>query len=81
MSQKFSLYDDLTIFENMQLFGTIYGIPRKELKDRIFSRLENLHLEDKSKTLVASIPLGWKQKLVFSQSRILETMASSGIKD
>ena len=70
MSQKFSLYDDLTIFENMQLFGTIYGIPRKELKDRIFERLENLHLADKSKTLVASIPLGWKQKLAFATAML-----------
>ena len=39
MSQRFSLYDDLSVFENMQLFGTIYGIPRKELKERIYSSL------------------------------------------
>lgn len=66
MSQKFSLYDDLTVFENMQLFGTIYGIPRRELKDRIFDSLKMLDLEDKYKTLVYSIPLGWKQKLAFA---------------
>lgn len=66
MSQKFSLYDDLTVFENMQLFGTIYGIPRKELKERIFSSLKMLQLEDKHNTLVYSIPLGWKQKLAFA---------------
>ena len=66
MSQRFSLYDDLTVFENMQLFGTIYGIPRKELKDRIYASLRMLDLEDKAKTLVYSIPLGWKQKLAFA---------------
>ena len=52
MSQRFSLYDDLSVFENMQLFGTIYGIPRKELKERIYSSLRMLDLEDKAKTLV-----------------------------
>lgn len=66
MSQKFSLYDDLTVYENMQFFGTIYGIPRRELKDRIFNSLKMLNLEDKHKTLVYSIPLGWKQKLAFA---------------
>lgn len=66
MSQRFSLYDDLTLYENMQLFGTIYAIPRKELKDRIFQSLENLNMADKAKTLVYSIPLGWKQKLAFA---------------
>lgn len=70
MSQKFSLYDDLTVYENMQLFGTIYGIPRKELKERIFDSLKMLHLEDKSKTLVYSIPLGWKQKLSFATAML-----------
>ena len=66
MSQKFSLYDDLTVFENMQMFGTIYNIPRKELKERIASSLEMLNLQDQAKTLVYSIPLGWKQKLAFA---------------
>lgn len=66
MSQKFSLYDDLTVFENMQLFGTIYGIPRRKLKERIFESLRMLQLEDKHDTLVYSIPLGWKQKLAFA---------------
>lgn len=70
MSQRFSLYDDLTIYENMQLFGTVYGIPRKELKDRIFESLKTLKLEDKSKTLVYSIPLGWKQKLAFATAML-----------
>ena len=66
MSQKFSLYGDLTVFENMQLFGTIYKIPRKELKDRIMSSLRELDMEKQADTLVDSIPLGWKQKLAFA---------------
>lgn len=70
MSQKFSLYDDLTVFENMQLFGTIYGIPRKELKNRIYDSLATLKLESQAKTLVASIPLGWKQKLAFATAML-----------
>ena len=66
MSQRFSLYNDLTVFENMQLFGTIYKIPRKELKDRIYDSLRQLDMEKQASTLVSSIPLGWKQKLAFA---------------
>lgn len=66
MSQKFSLYGDLTVFENMQLFGTIYGIPRKELKERIMDSLRELDMDQQANTLVDSIPLGWKQKLAFA---------------
>lgn len=66
MSQRFSLYKDLTVFENMQLFGTIYGIPRKELKPRIMTRLEELDMAGKANVLVANIPLGWKQKVAFA---------------
>ena len=66
MSQRFSLYNDLTVFENMQLFGTVYGIPPKELKQRIHDSLEDLKLLDQKNALVASIPLGWKQKLAFA---------------
>ena len=66
MSQRFSLYNDLTVFENMQLFGTIYKIPRKELKDRIYDSLRQLDMEKQAGTLVSSIPLGWKQKLAFA---------------
>lgn len=70
MSQRFSLYDDLTLYENMQLFGTIYAIPHKELKERIFQSLESLDMADKAKTLVYSIPLGWKQKLAFATAML-----------
>lgn len=72
MSQRFSLYADLSLYENMQLFGTVYGIPRKELKDRIFNSLESLQMADKAKTLVYSIPLGWKQKLAFATAMLHE---------
>ena len=66
MSQRFSLYNDLTVFENMQLFGTIYKIPRKELKERIHSSLKELDMDQHANTLVEAIPLGWKQKLAFA---------------
>ncbi|MBO4481308.1 MAG: ABC transporter ATP-binding protein [Bacteroidales bacterium] len=70
MSQRFSLYNDLTLFENMQLFGTVYGIPRAELKDRIHQSLKELQMDDKANTLVYSIPLGWKQKLAFATAML-----------
>ena len=66
MSQRFSLYNDLTVFENMQLFGTIYKIPRTELKQRIMDSLAALELTKQANLLVNSIPLGWKQKLAFA---------------
>ncbi|MBP5205362.1 MAG: ABC transporter ATP-binding protein [Bacteroidales bacterium] len=66
MSQRFSLYNDLTVFENMQLFGTIYKIPRKELKERIHTSLKELDMDQHANTLVEAIPLGWKQKLAFA---------------
>lgn len=66
MSQRFSLYNDLTVFENMQLFGTVYGIPKKELNQRIHDSLCKLKMDDQANALVASIPLGWKQKLAFA---------------
>jgi len=66
MSQRFSLYDDLTVYENMQLFGTIYKIEKKTLKQRIQESLNELNMNDFSKELVRSIPLGWKQRLAFA---------------
>ena len=66
MSQRFSLYNDLTVFENMQLFGTIYKIPRKELKERIHTSLKELDMDQHANTRVEAIPLGWKQKLAFA---------------
>jgi len=66
MSQKFSLYEDLTVIENIRFYGGIYGLPAKELKEESESLLEKLGLQDQSKKLVGSLPLGWKQKLSFS---------------
>jgi ABC-2 type transport system ATP-binding protein len=70
MSQKFSLYDDLTIAENMELYGGIYGLSRKQIKVRINELLDKLNLADRQKTLIADLPLGWKQKLAFSVALI-----------
>ena len=66
MSQRFSLYHDLSVFENMQLYGTIYDIPKNELKNRIRESLHELGIDDKAGDLVSSLPLGWKQKLAFA---------------
>lgn len=66
MSQKFSLYDDLTVRENILLYGGIYDIPRDELGERIKRLLASLRLEHAENEFVRSIPLGWKQKLAFS---------------
>jgi ABC-2 type transport system ATP-binding protein len=54
----------------MQLFGTVYGIPKAELKDRIHQSLKELQMDDKANTLVYSIPLGWKQKLAFATAML-----------
>jgi ABC-2 type transport system ATP-binding protein len=72
MSQRFSLYDDLTVRENIQLYGGIYDIPRDELRDRIGRILAKLRLEGAANDLVRSIPLGWKQKLAFSVALLHE---------
>ncbi|MGM9869660.1 MAG: ABC transporter ATP-binding protein [Sodaliphilus sp.] len=66
MSQKFSLYDDLTVEENLVLFGGIYRMPRKMVKEKITQLLGELGFESSRKTMVKSLPLGWKQKLAFS---------------
>ena len=66
MSQKFSLYDDLTVLENIQFFGGIYGLTNQQLKMKSEALIEQLGLQQESKKLVASLPLGWKQKLSFS---------------
>lgn len=66
MSQKFSLYDDLTVEENFTLFGGIYGMGKKEIKEKTTHLLEELNFASERKTMVSSLPLGWKQKLAFS---------------
>lgn len=66
MSQKFSLYDDLTVFENIRLFGAIYGLSAKQIKERSDSMLKNLGLFGQRNRLIGNLSLGWKQKLAFS---------------
>ncbi len=66
MSQKFSLYEDLTVIENIRFFGGIYGLTDKQLKTKSDELIEQLGLQSQVKKLVGSLPLGWKQKLAFS---------------
>ena len=66
MSQKFSLYEDLTIKENIQFFGGIYGLTDKQLKEKSESLIEQLGLKDQTKKMVGDLPVGGKQKLAFS---------------
>jgi ABC-2 type transport system ATP-binding protein len=66
MSQRFSLYEELTISENIKFYGGIYGIPRKELNAKLDSLVQKLDLEPFKSRRVSSLPLGWKQKLAFS---------------
>jgi ABC-2 type transport system ATP-binding protein len=66
MSQKFSLYEDLTVSENIQFFGGIYGLSDKTLKSKSTELINQLGLQSEAKKLVGSLPLGWKQKLSFS---------------
>jgi ABC-2 type transport system ATP-binding protein len=66
MSQKFSLYENLTVRENIQFFGGIYGLSRQELKEKTNSLIERVGLYDEADKLVSSLPLGWKQKISFS---------------
>ena len=68
MSQKFSLYDDLTVAENISLFAGIYGMKDDEIRRKTDALLERLNFSEHRNTLVASLPLGWKQKLAFSVS-------------
>lgn len=66
MSQKFSLYEDLTVLENIRFFGGIYGLSRQELKSKGEELIAQLGLQNEAKKLVMALPLGWKQKLSFS---------------
>lgn len=66
MSQRFSLYDDLTVGENITLFAGIYGLSRAEIKESRASLLERLGLSAYQNSAVGSLPLGWKQQLAFS---------------
>lgn len=66
MSQKFSLYEDLKVWENIRLFGGIYGLSEKKIAEKTNLLLKQLNFEQERNTLVKYLPLGWKQKLAFS---------------
>ncbi|MCD6567035.1 MAG: ABC transporter ATP-binding protein [Bacteroidales bacterium] len=66
MSQKFSLYEDITVFENIRLFGGIYGLSRQEIAQRAADLMHRLDIEHSRDKLISSLPLGWRQKLAFS---------------
>lgn len=72
MSQKFALYDDLTIKENIRFFGGIYGLSRAQIKLKSQQLITSLNLENVANQLVGSLPLGWKQKLAFSVALLHE---------
>ncbi|GHT33267.1 hypothetical protein AGMMS49574_18580 [Bacteroidia bacterium] len=72
MSQKFSLYNDLKVWENIRLFGGIYGLSKKQIAAKTEEFLYALGLESERDTMVNSLPLGWKQKLAFSVAVIHE---------
>jgi len=66
MSQKFSLYENLTVSENIEFYGGVYGLSRSEIKTRGEEMISKLGLGNEAKKLVGELPLGWKQKLSFS---------------
>ena len=66
MSQKFSLYENLTILENLEFFGGIYGLSNKQIKEKSAELVAKLGFEKEKNKLVSELPLGWKQKLAFS---------------
>ena len=72
MSQKFSLYEDLTVLENIRFYGGIYGLSDAQIKSKSDELISQLGLQNEAKKLVASLPLGWKQKLSFSVALLHE---------
>lgn len=66
MSQKFSLYEDLSVAENIRFYGGIYGMSRRQIRQKTGQLLEKLQLAPMRNALIRSLPLGWKQKLAFS---------------
>lgn len=66
MSQKFSLYEDLTVLENISFFAGIYGLKNREIREKSEALIEQLGLKKEAGKLVAGLPFGWKQKLAFS---------------
>lgn len=66
MSQKFSLYEDLTVKQNIRFYGGIYGLSRSEIKRKMDEIITELGLERQARKVVGSLPLGWKQRLAFA---------------
>lgn len=66
MSQRFSLYEDLTILENIKFYGGIYGLNNQQIRNKTELLLDKLKIQHAKNTLIKSLPLGWKQKLAFS---------------
>ena len=66
MSQKFSLYENLTVSENIEFYGGVYGLRMREIRPKTKNILQKLGLDSEANKLVSSLPLGWKQKLAFS---------------
>jgi drug efflux transport system ATP-binding protein len=66
MSQKFSLYEDLSVRQNIEFYGGIYGLKRKAIKKKTDEIIEKLNLKDRAKKVVGDLPLGWKQRLAFA---------------
>lgn len=72
MSQKFSLYEDLTVGENITFYGGIYGLSRRRIKEKKVEIIERLKLHDYVKKVVGDLPLGWKQRLAFAVASVHE---------
>jgi ABC-2 type transport system ATP-binding protein len=72
MSQRFSLYADLSVRENIRLYGGIYGLPPRQIEERTKTMLDTLGLAGSADDLVGKLPLGWKQKLAFSVAMLHE---------
>ncbi len=68
MSQKFSLYDDLTVSENIEFYGGIYGLSRTNIQKRTHELLQELQLQDQADRLTGALPVGWKQRLALSSA-------------
>lgn len=72
MSQKFSLYENLTVKENIRFYGGVYGLSDKQLKEKTEKLINKLGMQDQLNKMVGELPLGWKQKLSFSVAIIHE---------
>jgi len=70
MSQKFSLYEDLSIRQNIRFYGGIYGLNRRQIKAKTQEILKTLQLEDYAHKVVGDLPLGWKQRLAFAVASV-----------